>query len=147
MNFTGEYHNTVDPKGRASIPAKFRELLAQQGDERVVLTKNLQGGLTAYPVAHWQTVIEGVRQRPASPEKESAIRFFIAPSVECLFDKQGRIQIPQSLRSYGALEKEVVVLGMFDKIEIYSQLRYEQVTNGSGDMLRADAQVVAEMGF
>ena len=147
MNFTGEYHNTVDPKGRASIPAKFREQLVQRGDECVVLTKNLQGGLTAYPVAHWQAVVEGVRQRPASPEKESAIRFFIAPAVECLFDKQGRIQIPQSLRSHGALEKEVVVLGMFEKIEIYSQLRYEQVTSGSGELLRADARVVAEMGF
>lgn len=147
MTFTGEYHNTIDPKGRASIPARFREQLAQQGEECVVLTKNLQGGLTAYPVAHWQRVVEGVKQRPPSPEKDSAIRFFIAPAVECLFDKQGRIQIPQSLRTHASLEKEVVVLGMFEKIEVYSQARYDQVTSTSGELLRADAQVVAEMGF
>jgi len=147
MNFTGEFHNTIDPKGRASIPARFRELLAQQGDERVMLTKNLQNGLTAYPLNHWQGVVEGVRQRPPSPEKESAIRFFIAPAVECSFDKQGRIQIPQSLRAHASLEKEVVVLGMFEKIEIYSQARYDLVTSTSGDLLRSDAQVVADMGF
>jgi MraZ protein len=147
MNFTGEYHNTIDPKGRASIPARFREQLAQLGDECVMLTKNLQGGLTAYPLEYWQRTVEAVRQRPASPEKDSAIRFFIAPAVECPFDKQGRVQIPQSLRTYASLEKEVVVLGMFEKIEVYSQGRYEQVTNSSGDLLRGDAQAVAEMGF
>lgn len=147
MNFTGEYHNTIDPKGRASIPARFREQLSQQGAECVMLTKNLQGGLTAYPMEGWNRTVEAVRQRPASPEKDSAIRFFIAPAVECPFDKQGRVQIPQSLRTYAALEKEVVVLGMFEKIEIYSQGRYEQVTSSSGDLLRGDAQAVAEMGF
>jgi MraZ protein len=147
MTFAGEYHNTIDPKGRASVPARFRELLAQQGDECVVLTKNLQGGLTAYPAAHWQRVVEGVRQRPASPEKDSAIRFFIAPAVECAFDKQGRIQVPQSLRTHAALEKEIVVVGMFEKIELYSQSRYEQVMASSGDVLRSDARLVAEMGF
>ncbi|MEJ2699014.1 MAG: division/cell wall cluster transcriptional repressor MraZ [Desulfuromonadales bacterium] len=147
MAFQGEFHNTIDPKGRASIPARFRELLAQQGDEYVVVTKNLERGLTAYPVSRWQEVVDGVGRRPASPAKESAFRFFIAPAVECLFDKQGRIQLPQSLRTYAALEKEVVVLGMFDKIEIYSQGRYEQVMNNSGDLLRNDAAIVAEMGF
>lgn len=147
MNFQGEFHNTIDPKGRASIPARFREQLTQQGGECVVVTKNLEGGLTAYPAAHWQTVVEDVRRRPASPEKDSATRFFIAPAVDCVFDKQGRIQIPQSLRTFAALEKEVVVLGMFEKIEIYSQSRYAQVTSNSGDLLRNDARLVAEMGF
>lgn len=147
MTFTGEYHNTIDPKGRASIPARFRELLAQQGEECVVLTKNLQDGLTAYPPARWRKVVEETQQRPPSPGKDAAIRYFIAPAVECVFDKQGRIQVPQSLRSHAALEKEVVVLGMFDKIEIYSQVRYEQVTSSSGDLLRSDAQFVAEIGF
>ena len=85
--------------------------------------------------------------RPAGPEKDSAIRYFIAPAVECPFDKQGRIQIPQSLRGHATLEKEVVVLGMFEKIEIYSQGRYEQVTSSSGELLRGDAQAVADMGF
>jgi MraZ protein len=147
MTFQGEFHNTIDPKGRASIPARFRELLAQQGNECVVVTKNLEGGLTAYPAARWQDLVQGVSQRPPSPEKDSAIRFFIAPAVDCVFDKQGRIQVPQSLRTYAALEKEVVILGMFEKIEIYSQGRYEQVTNSSGDLLRSDARIVAEMGF
>jgi MraZ protein len=147
MSFQGEYHNSIDPKGRASIPARFRELLAQQGEECVMLTKNLLGGLTAYPLPHWHQIVEGVRQRPASPEKDSAIRYYIAPAVECSFDRQGRIQIPQSLRTHAAMEKEIVVVGMFEKIELYSQGRYDQVMNSSGDVLRSDARLVAEMGF
>lgn len=147
MTFTGEYHNTIDPKGRASVPARFRELLAQQGEEFLVVTKNLEGGLTAYPASLWQQIEENVRNLPNSPHKLAMTRHLIAPKADCEFDKQGRIQIPQSLRSYAGLEKDIVVVGLFEKIEIYSQLQYAEVTRKSGELLLSDAQVVADMGF
>lgn len=147
MNFAGEYHNTIDPKGRASIPARFREALAQQGDERLVITKNLDGGLTAYPVPLWQQIEEKVRSAPNTPGKTAMIRMMIAPKAECSFDQQGRIQVPQSLRTYAGLEKDIVVVGLFEKIEIYSQLKFAEVTQKSGELLQADPQAVADMGF
>ncbi|PLX81646.1 MAG: division/cell wall cluster transcriptional repressor MraZ [Desulfuromonas sp.] len=148
MNFQGEFHNTIDAKGRASIPAKFREVLAEtQGDERVVVTKNLEGGLTAYPLSHWSQILENVQGLPNGPQKAAAIRLMVAPAAECAFDKQGRIQIPQALRSDAGLKKEIVVVGLFEKIEIYSQLQYAAVTSKSEELLQSDSQAVADMGF
>jgi MraZ protein len=147
VNFTGEYHNTIDPKGRASIPARFRELLAQQGEERLVVTKNLEGGLTAYPLAMWNEVQENVRKSPNSPLKTAMTRHMISPAEECGFDKQGRIQVPQSLRTYAGLEKDIVVVGLFEKIEIFSQAKFDEVTLRSAELLQGDPQAVADMGF
>ncbi|MBE0597347.1 MAG: division/cell wall cluster transcriptional repressor MraZ [Desulfuromonadales bacterium] len=147
MNFSGEYLNSIDAKGRASIPARFRDALAQQGDERLVVTKNLEGGLTAYPPPLWEQIRTNMENAPPTPKKNAMIRLLITPATECPFDKQGRIQLPQSLRSYAAVEKDIVVLGMFDKIEIYSQARYDEVMLRSGELLQADLQAVASMGF
>lgn len=148
MYFQGEYNNSIDPKGRASIPAKFRELLGSAyGDERLVVTKNMEGGLSAYPLSSWNELVEGVQRRPASREKNAAIRLMVAPAAECTFDKQGRIQIPHALRTHAALEKEIVVVGLFEKIEIYSQLRYADVTRKSEELLLEAPEVISEMGF
>lgn len=148
MSFQGEYINTIDPKGRASIPARFRETLVNAyRDERVVVTKNLEDGLSVYPVSSWAQIKEKVERSPASPQKQAAIRTIVAPAAECSFDKQGRIQIPQSLRTYAELEKEIVVVGLFDKIEIYSQARHAEVSRRSQALLQADPQAVADFGF
>ena len=147
LNFTGEYHNTIDTKGRASIPARFREVLNDCGDECLVVTKNMEGGLTAYPQSEWSRILENVRNAPNSPNKTAMIRNLISPGVECTFDKQGRIQVPQSLRTHAGLEKDIVVVGLFEKIEIFSQVKYAEVTQKSGELLLADSQAVADMGF
>jgi len=148
MSFQGEFQNSVDPKGRASIPAKFREsLVALYGDDSLVVTKNTEGGLTAYPRSAWVRLVENLQQTPASPNKNALLRLVVAPAAECSFDKQGRIQIPASLRSHAALERDVVVVGMFDKIEIYSQVRYDEVTQKSEELLLDSPQYVADLGF
>ncbi len=148
MTFQGEYHNSIDPKGRASIPARFREILVSSyGDERVVVTKNLEDGLTAYPVPVWNLIRERVEQSPPSPNKNAMIRVILAPAAECCFDKQGRIQIPQALRTFAGLEKELVVVGLIDKIEIHSQMRHAEVSRRSQALLQSDPQTVADFGF
>jgi MraZ protein len=146
--FQGEFNNTIDPKGRASIPAKFREVLSSAyGDECLVVTKNLDGGLTGFPLSSWQALVKRVQERSPSPEKNALVRQMIGPAVECGFDKQGRIQIPQSLRAHAALEREIVVVGQFDRMELFSQARYAQVTLDSEALLKSNPQFVAEMGF
>lgn len=148
MNFQGEYINLIDPKGRASIPSRFRETLnSAYGDDRLVVTKNIDGGLTAYPCSRWPQLVENVQNRPAGPAKTAIIRLIVSPAQECTFDKQGRIQIPLSLRSHAGLIKEIVVVGHFDKIEIFNQSRYDQVTNNSEAFLQENPQDMADMGF
>lgn len=148
MNFQGEYINLIDPKGRASIPARFRDVLDQvYGEDRLVITKNTDQGLTAYPISRWNRILENLEAQPAGPTKTAAIRLIVAPAQECSFDKQGRIQIPQALRTHAALEKDVVVVGLFDKIEIFSQTRYDAVTRTSEALLRENPQAVADLGF
>lgn len=148
MIFQGEFNNTIDPKGRASIPAKFREVLSSAfGDDCLVVTKNLEGGLTGFPLSSWQTLVKRIQESAPSPEKNAMVRLMIGPAVECGFDKQGRIQLPQALRAHAAIEREVVVVGQFDRMELYSQARYAQVTQASEDLLKSNLQFVAEMGF
>jgi len=148
MNFQGEYINLIDPKGRASIPSRFRETLnSVYGDDRLIVTKNTDGGLTAYPLSRWPQLLENVQNRPPGPAKTSVIRLIVSPAQECTFDKQGRIQIPLSLRSHAGLSKEIVVVGHFDKIEIFNQTRYDQVTNNSEAFLQENPQEMADMGF
>jgi MraZ protein len=148
MNFQGEYNNSIDPKGRASIPARFREVLGTvYGDERLVVTKNLENGLTAYPLSSWNEIVEKVQKSAPSQEKNALTRLMIAPAAECTFDKQGRIQVPHALRSFAGLEKEIVVVGLFEKIEIYSQSKYAEVTRKSEELLQSAPQIVSGLGF
>ncbi len=148
MIFQGESNNSIDPKGRASIPAKFREVLADScGGECLVVTKNFEGGLSAYPPSVWKGVCERVTQAPAAPEKNAAFRLILNPAVDCVFDKQGRILIPPALRAYAGLEKEIVLVGMSEKIDIYSQSAYAEVTRKSEELLLSNPGFVAEMGF
>ena len=148
MNFQGEYINLIDPKGRASIPSRFRETLnGVYGDDRLVVTKNSDGGLTAYPFSRWPQLVENVKNLPAGKPKTTMIRLLVSPAQECTFDKQGRIQIPLSLRSHASLTKEIVVVGHFDKIEIFNQSRYDLVTHNSESFLQENPQDMADMGF
>lgn len=147
MSFQGEFINSVDVKGRASIPAKFRETLASvHGDECLVVTKR-GGGLHAYPLSEWSKIKQGVEAMPPGTTREDIFRVMIAPAVECGFDKQGRIQIPQSLRSYADIEKDIVVVGMFNRVEIWSQRRHAEATRESEARLDDVRDVLAEVGF
>jgi MraZ protein len=149
MSFQGEFINTIDPKGRASIPVKFREVLASvYGGESLFVTKR-NGGLIAYPPSEWRTIEDNVRQLPPGQMRDDTYRVLINPAQECGFDKQGRIQLPQSLRVYAALDRErdMVVVGIINKIEIWSQVRHEEMTRTSEMRLNDNAQALAGLGF
>ena len=148
MIFSGEFNNSIDPKGRASIPAKFREVLKEEyGDEHLVVAKNPEGGLTAYPISQWRKNVENFRKNASGGAARATLRLVVASAVECSFDKQGRIQLPPSLRSYAVLEKEIVVVGMFDKIEIYSHVQHSDVMNSARETLQENADFLDEHGF
>jgi MraZ protein len=149
MSFQGEFINTIDPKGRASIPVKFREVLASvYGGESLIVTKK-NGGLLAYPPSEWRTIEENVGKMSPGQVRDDIYRVLINPAQECGFDKQGRIQLPQSLRVYAALDRErdMVVVGIINKIELWSQARHEEVTRTSEARLNEQAQALAGLGF
>ena len=121
--FKGEYNHTVDTKGRLIVPAKFREIL---GDVFVV-TKGLDGCLFVYPNSEWEKIEEKFREIPLTgKDARKFTRFFFGSAADCELDKQGRVLIPANLREYAGLGKEVVLIGVLNRIEVWSKERYLQ---------------------
>ncbi|MCJ7835948.1 division/cell wall cluster transcriptional repressor MraZ [Cuneatibacter sp. NSJ-177] len=116
--FMGEYSHTIDAKGRLIIPSRFREEL---GDNFVV-TKGLDGCLFAYTNEEWKHFEEKLQAIPVSNQKGRRFaRYFLAGATLCEVDKQGRILIPANLRAAAALEKDVVLAGVGDRVEIWDK--------------------------
>lgn len=148
MAFQGEHHNSIDAKGRASIPADFRKVLQSvYGDEQMVVTKNLENGLTAYPLSSWDAIVKKIQQSPNSKQKKALLRVVVAPSKVVSFDTQGRIPVPPALREFAGLEKDLVVLGVFDKIEIYNRSSYAAAIQQSIDVLDENLDYVDDVGL
>ncbi|MBI5327922.1 MAG: division/cell wall cluster transcriptional repressor MraZ [Deltaproteobacteria bacterium] len=126
--FRGIFEHTIDPKGRVSIPSKFRDILLDKYDERLVITNHYDGCLVAYPFIEWQIIEEKASKLPTL-KKEAAdfLRFFISGAAECPIDKLGRILIPSVLREQAKLEKDIVLAGTLKKVEIWAKIRWEAV--------------------
>ena len=128
--FMGEYSHNIDAKGRMIVPSKFRE---QLGDEFVV-TKGLDGCLFVYPNEEWQNIEEKFRNVPlTSKDARKFSRFFFAGATTCEVDKQGRILLPAALREFAGLEKDVVLVGVGSRVEIWSKDKWENM-NSDADM-------------
>ncbi|SET85573.1 MraZ protein [Salinibacillus kushneri] len=120
--FMGEFQHNIDSKGRIIMPAKFREELG----EGFVITRGLDKCLFAYPMDEWRQLEEKLKKLPLTKkDARSFTRFFFSGAVECEVDKQGRINIPSPLRKYADLDKECVIIGVSNRIEIWSQDKWE----------------------
>ena len=142
--FMGEYNHTIDPKGRLIIPAKFREAL---GDEFVV-TKGLDGCLFVYANTEWNNFEEKLRTLPLTNKNARQFtRFFLAGAAACEVDKQGRILIPQVLREFAKLEKDVVLVGVASRIEIWSKEVWEESISTYDTGMDEVAENMENLGF
>ena len=113
--FMGEYNHTIDAKGRLIIPSRFRELLG----EEFVLTRGLDGCLE-----------EKLRALPlTNKDARTFSRFFVAGATTCQLDKQGRILVPQTLREFAGLDKDVVLTGNLNRIEVWSKEKWSENCN------------------
>lgn len=140
--FMSEYYHVIDTKGRLSIPSKFREEL---GDEFVV-TRGLDGCLFAYPNETWTEFEQKLRRLPLTDKNaRQFIRFFVAGAATCEVDKQGRILLPQKLREFAGLEKEVVLAGNLNRIEIWSSEKWQD--NSSYDNMDDIAEQMTDFGL
>ncbi len=119
----GEYSHTIDAKGRIIVPAKFRTELG----ERFIVTKGFDGCLYGYSLGEWKTIEDKVKTLPLVTGKDARnfTRFFFSSAIECELDSQGRILISQGLREFASLEKDVVIIGVSSRIEIWSKSKWE----------------------
>ncbi len=137
--FMGEFKHTLDEKGRIAIPAKLR--YSKIGEtEYWVTTKGFDRCLFVYPLEEWKKIVQKINERLSFTKREdrSFLRMFISPAVEQAADKQGRIALPQSLREYAGIVKDVVILGAINRIEIWSEQnwnRYKEENEKSFDII------------
>ena len=122
--FRGRFEFSIDSKGRISIPSKFREILSEKYENRLVIT-NFDRGLLAFPYTEWLRLEEKTGTLNLLKRETSAFyRFFYSSANDCSIDKQGRLLIPPSLREYASLQRDVVLLGEGKWIEIFSKERW-----------------------
>jgi len=115
--FMGEYHHTIDDKGRLTIPAKIRYDLG----ETFIITRGIDNCLFIYPKDEWDKIIAKYRELPNTKDARNFMRVFLSGACECVFDKQGRINISEPLIKYAGLKKDCVVIGVSDRLEIWSE--------------------------
>jgi MraZ protein len=139
--FMGEFNHTIDTKGRIIIPSKFREDLG----DNFVITLGLDGCLFAYPNNEWQSFVAKLQTLQGTKEARQLQRYFMACAAECEVDKQGRILIPAKLRDNAGLDKEIVFVGVLNKVEIWCKERWEN--NNEYDNVDAIAEHMSEFGI
>lgn len=142
--FMGEYQHSLDTKGRLIIPAKFREEL---GDGAVV-TRGLDNCLFLFPQPEWKLLEEKLKTLPLTKsDARQFVRFFFSGAAECDQDKQGRIMLPAYLRTYSEIEKDVVVIGVSNRIEIWSQARWTAYMEQAETSYESIAENIVELGI
>ena len=140
--FMGEYRHNIDEKGRLIVPAKFRESLGKE----FVVTKGLDKCLFVYPLSEWQIIEEKFRNaNTTTANARKFARFFFAGACNVEIDKQGRILLPNQLREFANLSKDIVTVGVLNRVEIWSKELWED--NNVIDDMDEIAEQMAELGI
>jgi len=135
--FLGRFEHTLDDKGRLTIPAKYRNTLATG----VVITRGLDGCLYVIPSSEWEDIAGKIRSLSLLKKgARSFVRLFFAEATDCIPDKQGRVLIPGYLREYANLQDEVIVAGLYSRLELWNPEDYKQ----ENARLQKDAEALAE---
>ena len=126
----GEYHHNIDEKGRLIIPSKFRIALG----ERFVITRGLDKCLFAYSMDEWNKMVEKLKELSfTKKDARSFMRMFLSGATECELDKSGRVNIVNNLIDYASLEKECVIVGVNERLEIWSEKEFNDFFNNNID--------------
>jgi MraZ protein len=122
LSFTGEYNYNIDQKGRLNIPAKFRKALDPKNDNTFVITRGFDPSLIVYPLVEWKKVEQQLLLLSSIKNKDrNFVRSIVRYATISKYDSQGRIQIPDMLLEYGQIQKEVSIIGMINKIELWDR--------------------------
>lgn len=144
--FMGEYHPSMDEKGRIAIPIKLRKAFGEVPlIDKLVITHGFDKCIMAFRENDWKSFVEQklVPLSQGDASNRLRIRFLLGGATECELDKQGRLIVPQYLKDYALIRKDVTILGLYDRIEIWSDEEYSKYKPG-GEALDDFA---AELGF
>lgn len=121
--FIGEYSHSIDPKKRLAIPSKFRSELKN----KVVVTRGLDKCLFIYPMRVWEELAKKLGTLPMGESgTRSFIRLMLAGAVDVDFDRQGRVLIPDYLKEYAGLDRNVIIAGLFNRLEVWDENRWNE---------------------
>ncbi len=142
--FMGEYHHSVDEKGRMIIPAKFRDALGTH----FVMTRGLDNCLFIYPQDEWAQMEQKLKALPLMKADARAFtRFFLSGATECELDKQGRVNIPNNLREHASLDGNAVVIGVSSRVEVWSKEMWESYSQNSEASFDEIAEKLVDLNF
>jgi MraZ protein len=140
--FMGEFHHSIDEKGRLIIPAKFREGLGSS----FVITRGLDNCLFVYPRSEWETIESKLKSLPFTRADARAFsRFFFSGATECDLDKQGRANIPNNLREYAKLNRDCVVIGVSGRVEIWAKEVWDEYMLNAADSFGEIAEKLVDL--
>ena len=139
----GEYEHSLDAKGRLIMPAKLR----QDMGEKFIVTKGLDGCLFIYGMKEWNNIISKLKTLPFTKQDARTFnRFFLSGATVCIFDKQGRINLPSSLINYANIQKECTIIGVNDRLEVWASDRFDNLISNNMDKISEVAENLFE-GF
>jgi MraZ protein len=142
--FIGEYSHKIDARGRVNIPSKLRE----EVDDKFYLTKGLDKCLFLFPEEEWKIFEEKLKILPLTDRNARAfVRMFFAGAVECIIDKQGRINVPNNLIKHSEINKEVMIIGVGQRIELWSKENWEDYNEPNNISYDEIAEKMAELGI
>lgn len=142
--FLGEYQHSLDIKARFIVPARFREELGG----RFVATKGLDNCVFIYPLDEWKNIEEKIRSLPFTrADVRSFARFFFSGAAELEPDKQGRVVLPQNLREYAQIDKDLVIIGVGPRIEIWSSPIWAAYNQTAASSYESYAESLVDLGL
>lgn len=140
----GEYMHTIDAKGRVILPADFRSELG----ESFIITKGLDSCLFIYTMTEWENLSTKLKQLPlAKAEARAFVRFFFSGARQLECDKQGRFLVPATLRAYAKLQKDVVLIGISSRIELWSREEWNRYNEEINPSVSSIAENLVDLGI
>jgi MraZ protein len=141
--FIGEYTYSIDEKKRLAIPAKFRQLLGK----KAVITRGLDNCLFLYPAKEWQNLATKLSKLPLSQaDARGFARLMLTGAMDSKLDNLGRILVPDYLKEYALLKKKVVIAGVFNRIEIWDEGKWQEYKNKTEMAVGDIAERLKELG-
>jgi MraZ protein len=141
--FIGEYQHSIDPKKRLAVPSKFRTELKN----KVVVTRGLDKCLFVYPMKAWEELASKLGTMPVGEATtRSFVRLMLAGAIDCEIDKQGRILLPDYLKDYAGLDKNVVIAGLYNRLEIWDETRWNEYKKSAENNSQEIAEQLGRLG-
>lgn len=142
--FIGEHSHTIDEKGRLAVPAKYRADLAQG----IVVTRGLDGCLWLYPKEPWEQIALRLASLPVSRKDSRAFaRLMLAGAWDAQLDNQGRVTVPEYLRLYAGISRQVIIAGLYDRLEVWNEDRWHEYRARTEAVSEQIAESMAELGI